>query len=155
MEHQSKVSVAISSMRFEEGRTEYLLQQRAREPFAGYIGLLTGKVLRGETIDEAAARILEEETGLSADFHVVAIKHKMDYDCEDKLLEDKFFFVVRASNISGPFKREFERGVNLWMSVGELEKTPHIFDGVEDALHWLHAPQLTFREVKHQASDCA
>ncbi|PIV90252.1 hypothetical protein COW46_05230 [Candidatus Gracilibacteria bacterium CG17_big_fil_post_rev_8_21_14_2_50_48_13] len=154
MEQVTKVSIALSSMRFEKNTTQYLLQKRGKEPFAGYIGLLTGKVQFGETIEEAAARLLESETGMTAEFHVVAIKHKLDYDCDNKLQEDKYFFVVCADNISGVFKKEFAGGTNLWMSVEDLEKAPHVFDGVEDSLHWLHSPQLTFREAKYISTEC-
>ena len=146
---QAKVSVALGSVRVEDGHTQYLIQERLKEPYYGYHGLLTGKVRWGETILEAAARELQEETGLAADLRIVAIKHKMDYAADGALLEDKFFYIVRAENLAGPFKHEYEGGRNLWLTKKELDGLDKVFDGVEDSLHWLESPQLTFKEVKY------
>lgn len=148
-ERQGKISVAIGSVREEKGRTEYMIQERLKEPYFGYHGLITGKIRLGETILDAAAREFEAETGLTAEFKVVAIKHKMDYDDRGELLEDKFFFVVRADNLQGPFKQEFEGGRNRWMTRAELDSSQKVFQGVEDNLNWLQTPQLTFKEVKY------
>lgn len=148
-EHQAKIGVAIGSVRVEGGHTEYLVQERMKQPYFGYLGLMTGKIRWGETVLEAAARILEEETGLSAELRIVAIKHKMDYAKEGALLEDKFFFIVLAENLTGPFKQEFEGGRNVWMTRTQLDESAKVFDGVEDSLHWLQTPQLTFKEVKY------
>lgn len=148
-ERQAKLGVAIGSVRSEGGRTEYLIQERLKHPYFGYLGLMTGKIRWGETVLEAAARELEEETGLSAELQIIAIKHKMDYDQDKGLLEDKFFFVIRADNLTGAFKQEFEGGRNRWMTKKELEESDKVFDGVEDSLHWLESPMLTFKEVKY------
>lgn len=149
-ERQGKIGVAISSVRVEGGHTQYLIQERLKQPYFGFHGLMTGKIRWGETVPEAAARVFEEETGLSAEFDIVAIKHKMDYDAAGELLEDKFFFVLRADNLSGPFKQEFEGGRNRWMTKAELDATEKVFEGVEDSLHWLQTPQLTYKEVKYR-----
>jgi 8-oxo-dGTP pyrophosphatase MutT (NUDIX family) len=53
--------------RMRDGRTEYLFQERLKQPYFGYWGLPSGKIRWGETILETALRELKEETGLEAD----------------------------------------------------------------------------------------
>lgn len=86
MERQPKLSVVIV---VENDKGEFLCQQRLKQPFYGYWGHMTGKIRWGETMIEAGARELKEETGLEADLRVAGFYHKMDYDQDDKMLEDK------------------------------------------------------------------
>jgi ADP-ribose pyrophosphatase len=55
-----KLSVVIV-LEDEEGR--HLQQQRLKQPYYGYWGHMTGKIRWGETMLEAGARELQEETG--------------------------------------------------------------------------------------------
>ncbi len=58
--------VTVDAVVFTErdGRLEVLLIQRGRDPFAGYWALPGGFVEMDETLEAAARRELEEETGL-------------------------------------------------------------------------------------------
>ena len=58
--------VTVDAVVFTErdGRLEVLLIQRGRDPFAGYWALPGGFVEMEETLEAAARRELEEETGL-------------------------------------------------------------------------------------------
>ena len=119
VERQPKVAVCLM-IRRDDGRQ--LVQQRLKQPFYGYWGRPTGKIRWGETIMDAAARELMEETGLEADFAFEQIYHKMDYNNETgEMLEDKIFFVVAGSNPRGTLVEEFEGGRNAWMTQQEYD----------------------------------
>ncbi|HZU76704.1 MAG TPA: NUDIX domain-containing protein, partial [Dehalococcoidia bacterium] len=59
------VAVAVVIFTVREGRLSVLLIHRAAEPFAGRWALPGGLLLPGETLDQAAARKLTGETGVS------------------------------------------------------------------------------------------
>jgi len=84
-ERQAKVAVGVVGIRMRIDSTEYLIQQRLKQPYYGFFGLVTGKVRWGETTEETAKREFKEETGLSADFKLVGIEHKLDYSMEKEL----------------------------------------------------------------------
>lgn len=62
-----------------KGRREFLCQQRLKQPYYGFWGRLGGKLRWGESFEEAAARELMEETGMTATFTYKTIYHKRDY----------------------------------------------------------------------------
>ena len=119
VERQPKVAVCLMIRRSDGTQ---LVQQRLKQPFYGYWGRPTGKIRWGETILEAAARELMEETGLEADLAFEQIYHKMDYNQETgDMLEDKIFFVVAGSDPRGTFIEQFEGGRNAWMTQKEYD----------------------------------
>lgn len=150
IERQAKVGVVVCAARGEGERREYLMQQRLKQPFYGYWGFVTGKIKWGETVLETAARELEEETGLTGDVTLRFIKHKMDYDKEGKLLEDKYFFECRVDNVKGVLLETFEGGRNKWMTRDQIFKLENIFDGLkEHGLDLIEGEGLSFREDKY------
>lgn len=137
VERQPKVAVCLM-IRREDGKQ--LVQQRLKQPFYGYWGRPTGKIRWGETILEAAARELMEETGLEADFAFEEIYHKRDYEQgTGKLLEDKIFFVIGAGNTRGALVEEFEGGRNAWMTPEEYADQPLSFEGPHSGLQQKHS----------------
>ena len=149
LEKQAKVGVLVGGVREKEGQSQYLVQQRLKQPYYGLHGFLTGKVKWGETILEAAARELKEETGLTGKLTLVGIHHKTDLSQEDQLLEDKYFFVIRAGRLKGKLKKEFEGGKNQWLTKKGLLKLPNLFDGVDLTLRMLNQNGLVFKEKKY------
>ena len=120
-----------------------------KQPYYGFYGFLTGKIKWGETVTEAAARELEEETGLKANPELIYIRHKMDYEVSGNLLEDKFFFGHRAVNCSGNLKENFDGGKNSWLTEKEILGLPNRFDGVEESLKMTENRKLVFVEKKY------
>ena len=151
-EKQAKVSILICATNKKQGVTKYLVQQRLKEPYFGFYGFITGKIKLGETIFETAKRELKEETGCVADLKLVGIKHKMDYSIDGKLLEDKFFFVIKASNLKGKMIEKFDGGKNIWMKEDEISKLPNLFDGVKETIRLTGDQKFQFLETKYKVS---
>ena len=134
IEKQPKVSVAITlERRNEKGEREFLFQQRKKNPYYDFWGRVGGKIRWGESVLEAAKRELREETGLEAEFEQRLLYHKRDFNkATGKLLEDKIFFCVYATEYTGEFIQEFEGGVNRWMTVEEFHQKPKRFTSVDE-----------------------
>lgn len=138
VERQPKVAVCLM-IRRKDGKQ--LVQQRLKQPFYGYWGRPTGKIRWGETILDAAARELMEETGLTADLQFETVYHKMDYNKQTgEMLEDKIFFIVGGSDPRGTLIEEFEGGRNAWMTQAEyaaqelsFESNKGYLDNAKDA----------------------
>lgn len=118
MERQPKSAVIFGLRREKDGTTEYLFQERRKNPYFGFWGLPSGKIQWGETIAETARRESLEETGLDADFTVVSVYHEAVRNTENqKIIEDKIFFIVRGDNVRGELVADFEGGHNEWRTV--------------------------------------
>jgi len=117
IQKQPKLSVLLMISRLnEQGETEYLLQQRFRNPFYGYWGNITGPVRWGEAVEEATIRELRKQTGLSGSFEVKSVYRKRDYsDNTGMLLEDKLFTIVEVTNLWGELSNEWSGGHNAWI----------------------------------------
>lgn len=150
LEKQAKIGVAVCCVKHIKGLKKYLIQQRLKQPYYGFYGFITGKIVWGETVEETAKRELKEETGLTADLSLVEIKHKMDYSGEGKLLEDKYFFVFRGNNPKGKLIESFEGGKNFWLTKKEIHELPGLFDGVRSRLKILDSKKLLFNEMKYK-----
>jgi hypothetical protein len=130
IERQPKVSVAlIVGRKSKTGQKEYLCQQRLKNPYFGFWGRFGGKVRWGESFEEAAARELEEETGLTGEFAMRLVYRKRDFDKKTKeLLEDKIFLIMEATKYSGDLVEHFEGGYNKWMTQTEFGTTEKHFE---------------------------
>lgn len=146
LERQAKVGVQLICIK----DSKYLIQQRLKQPYYGFFGFLGGKISWGETVFETVKRELMEETGLTGKFKLVGIRHKMDYDQEGNLLEDKYFFVVKITNIKGKLKTRFEGGRNQWLTKKEYLQQENLFDGVEKSLQIAGQNGLVFSEEKYK-----
>lgn len=150
VERQPKVAVCLI-IHDAEGRT--LMQQRLKQPYFGWWGRPTGKIRWGETILEAAARELMEETGLEADLQFRGVYHKMDFNQEtNELLEDKIFFNISATNPRGELTEDFEGGRNQWMTDAEISQLEHSFVKVDDPRQMNTPGEISFVESRHNYS---
>ncbi len=156
IEKQPKVSVALIVERQNGKRREFIVQQRLKQPYYGFYGRLGGKVRWGESFEEAAARELQEETGLTGTFTFSHIFHKRDYKRSDgSLLEDKIFVVMHCSDASGNMMETFEGGKNFWMTQEELVAQDHIFESARDFVTYYdqgisyHAQEYTYDDTEY------
>jgi ADP-ribose pyrophosphatase YjhB (NUDIX family) len=144
VERQAKTGAVIVAM----NNGKILMQQRLKQPYYGFHGFISGKIRWGERVEETAEREFMEETGLSATFKLAAIEHKMDYSSENTILEDKFFYIFRATQVKGKLVEEFEGGKNIWIEEKKISTLPDIFPDVFKIIEMVKAKQLTFYEEK-------
>ncbi len=149
LERQAKLGILVIPINIVDGTTLYLTQTRLKQPFYGFRGFITGKISWGEEIFQTASRELEEEAGLSASLELAGIEHKMDYDKEtNQILEDKFFYVVRATKVKGVLITDFEGGRNTWLTQDEILSDKSVFQDVSLLLNKIAEPTLFFHEQK-------
>lgn len=150
IERQPKVSLLICGWRNRAGteELEFLITERLKNPYYGFLARVGGKLRWGETILDGAARELKEESGLEADLQYVGIYHKMDYQHKtDELLEDKIFICITAQNFRGEFLETYEGGANHWMTLEEIKAHGKWFYGVyEESMNFVNGTYPTFVE---------
>lgn len=150
IERQPKVAVLLAVEKDVDGEKQLLFQQRTKNPYFGYWGFPSGKIRWGETITQTAARELEEETGLSADFKTVGLYHEHTFvDGEEDAVEDKMFFVVHCTNPHGDLIEKYEGGVNKWMTIDESRKLKKRYTSFETELEMIIGNRDVFTEETH------
>jgi len=145
IEKQAKVSVLAVCT----SGSKLLMQKRLKQPFYGHLGFISGKIKWGETIYDAVARELEEETGLSGNLRLAGIEHKIDYSKDNKLLEDKYFYVFEITDCAGELIEEFEGGKNMWIEEEEIRKSEELFNDVLPLIEIIKKNRLNFLEKKY------
>lgn len=147
IEKQPKLVVDIG---VERGDGTFLFQERRKQPYYGYWGFPTGKIRWGETILEAAARELQEETGLHATLRIVGTHHKLDYDERGKILEDKYLILVHGTDPAGEMFIETETHTNHWLTPDEYRNLDKRFGDIDETLRYLRDSQPFLTETKYQ-----
>jgi 8-oxo-dGTP diphosphatase len=148
IEKQPKLSVVLI---VEKGNGEMLQQQRLKHPYYGYWGFATGKVRWGETLIEAGARELMEETGLTADLRVVGFYHKMDYEKDSgELLEDKYFCIIHGTNPKGELIVDAEGHHNEWMTNEDFVIKEKQFGNVKETVSLIRQDGHVILERKYE-----
>jgi ADP-ribose pyrophosphatase YjhB (NUDIX family)/predicted transcriptional regulator len=143
MEQTPRISVVLWVTN-EEGCV--LRQQRRKQPYYGYWTRPTGKVRRGETIIDAAARKLLEETKLTADWSIKGVEHRIDRDASGRLYDDKYLFTVVGRHPRGELSPQKAGMKNYWMSEEEYAKKTKRF-GKPLSTDMLHTnEELLFNE---------
>lgn len=148
IERQAKVAVLIVAQKGKEEKV-YLIQQRLKQPYYGFWGFVSGKIKWGEEVLEAARRELKEETGLEGKLSFAGVYHKIDHNSDgSNLLEDKFFFRVKATNLKGKLIETFEGGKNVWLTKKGIKKLPDLFPDVLTTIELTESPEINFYEKK-------
>ncbi len=108
----------------------FLLVERGKEPWKGWLAFPGGGIEPGETPEEAAIRELKEETALYARslFHVITV----DLALEGNAYEKSYYLsVYRALEISGIERPGDDAAAIHWLTVEEME-TANVTDSTLD-----------------------
>jgi 8-oxo-dGTP pyrophosphatase MutT (NUDIX family) len=108
----------------ENGKRLILMQERNRHPYKGDIyPSVSGKVLLGEKLLDAAERKLKEETGLICkNFSFLGTFRKMRYDHNKHLIEDTLYHYCFGNELDGECVEENEFGRNFWTNYQEAKE---------------------------------
>jgi ADP-ribose pyrophosphatase YjhB (NUDIX family) len=117
-----KVSVLVYLTRVREGKTEILMQKRMRQPYYGDIDTVSGKIVLGESAEDAAQRKLKHETGLSASVRFVGIIRKIRKNRSGNIFEDTIYHVCSAEKPEGELIVNNEYGENFWIGIEKAKK---------------------------------
>lgn len=133
---QAKLSMQlIISRQRPDGQTEYVCQERLRQPYMRYSGLPSGPVGWGEAAEDAARRECLKQTGLTAQFAVRTVCRVRDYDWQaGRVLEDKLFIVLQAQDISGELGNEWPHGRNAWLTLEQMMEQPKAYSSTSKVL---------------------
>jgi len=147
IEKQPKLVVDIG---IENDDGTFLFQERSKQPYYGYWGFPTGKIRWGETILQAAARELMEETGLTAELRVIGTHHKLDYDEHGVMLEDKYLILVHGTHPKGELMVETESHVNHWLTPAAYRKLQKRFGDIDETLAFIRGKSAFITEATYQ-----
>lgn len=130
VEKQPKTSVLLVVVRYNEKKKEeeYLVNKRLRQPYYGKVGLLTGKVRFGESLEQAVKRELYEESGLSAgSVKLLSIYHKIRTK-EVETVQDVIFYRHLVTEVSGDLITKTAFQENFWATAKELQQRDDRYD---------------------------
>lgn len=132
IERQPKSAVIIVVSNADK---QFVVQERLKHPYYGFWGFPGGKIRWGETILEAAARELDEETGLSASLHYQGVYHEHVRSMEtNEIIEDKIFHIVSGTHPIGELRESFEGGRSSWLRVEDIRLKDHVYKSFETEL---------------------
>jgi ADP-ribose pyrophosphatase YjhB (NUDIX family)/predicted transcriptional regulator len=137
---QPKLSLFLVVSRKTKDTTEYLFQERLRNPYYGYWGNISGPAKWGQQFEDTARAELQKQTGLTAEFAVNSFFRATDYDAaSDELLEDKLFIVMTAQEPKGKLSNEWSGGYNAWMTLDTFDKQRKRFQDTSEVLKAVRA----------------
>ncbi len=146
IERQAKLDIAINAFRTGNGKTEFLIHKRLKEPFYGWYGTHSGKIRWGEFPIETAKREFLEETGLTGNFELKGIVHYQHIHKDGTFLEDKYFWIYWVENPTGELKTKVPEGENIWMTEEEFKRLDHVFASFEEMMEVKNAKSLVYIE---------
>ncbi len=148
LEKQSKIHLVHVCRRFEDGNQFFLLQERKKHPFFGWLGFPSGKLKYGHDIFEEVQRELLEETGLRGKPELKIVKHvRVRVAGSNEVLDDKFFYYFDFVEPQGEFVAETIEGRNIWMTPEQFQAAPNIFENVIPIFDQIETDRILFEEV--------
>jgi ADP-ribose pyrophosphatase YjhB (NUDIX family) len=127
---------------------QWLLHQRAYQPFLGRKSFPYGKLHWGESLQEAATRELRDKTSLSAE--------KLDHcgNCYllvqegEELITHMLCHIFRAENLQGELRPDGEKGPCDWELVNNPADTSYYLPGFTDVFALAANPSPEFKEIR-------
>lgn len=114
---------------------KYIIQERLKNPYYGFITFYSGKIHWGESIYETAVRETLEETGLvtsADDWQWRGIYHeRVRHSNDGEIVEDKIFYIFYTEKFKGDLVVDFEGGKNYWMTLDEVRNNPKHYKSFE------------------------
>jgi ADP-ribose pyrophosphatase YjhB (NUDIX family) len=112
--------LAVSACVWRDGRV--LIVRRGKPPITGIWSLPGGRVEPGETLRDAAARELQEETGVSADLqHLVDVAEVIRRDGDGELTYHYAIACFTGPWIAGDGRAASDASDVQWISPDDLE----------------------------------
>jgi len=122
---------------------EILVQKRNRHPHRGEISTISGRVMVGEKVVEAAKRRLKEEAGLEANFEHWGDFRAIRKTANGKLFEDIIFCICKADEPTGELVSHSEYGENWW------DKFDKIFEYLNDDVAVAKIEKIMLAKIKN------
>ncbi len=134
-----KINVITIVSRINKGKIEILSQVRKSNPSYGKVGVMGGVVLKGELMEEAAARKLNQETGLIAKLKLVGYERRIMYR-KGEIFSDVMFPITYADSFSGELISDTKFGHNMWLPINEAIKNESVdYDSLKTVVKVLKA----------------
>ena len=130
---------------------EILIQRRYREPHLGQFVLPGGRVRFGEPVHEAVQRVVYSENGISGTYQLLGVRHIIE-ETERDALQDKYFFVFKATSITGNLELSGPTGTNQWILMSDLEKDDNLLHGLLDLTAMRNGTPEFFEEMQNLQS---
>lgn len=134
-----KINVITIVSRVVDGKIEILNQVRKSNPSFGKVGVMGGVVLKGELLEPAATRKLQQETGLTAEFKILGCERRIMYK-SGELFSDLMFPIGYADTFEGTLIEDTAFGHNTWVPIDEaIANESAEFDSIASINIVLHA----------------
>lgn len=143
---QGFLAVRLLLAKEENGQQLLLMQKRSAVPFKGTYATPGDKILFSEDVHVAAKRAMLMQTGLECDMQLKGIKHYKD-NYLGKIVQDKYFFVFRASNPRGLLKTQGRTGENMWLTYDEAIAVPPAIQGAKNIVDTALGDGFSFEEL--------
>lgn len=133
---QFKVGMFIDVVRKKGTKQQLLLHKRLKHPHYGYIGVVTGKLRWGESIEDNAKRELMEEVGIEAKSpEIIGVVREVFRDKSNKKVGDGVFFVIVVEDWKGDIAEKGPEGEYFWYDIDAILSLDDIFrEGFESGL---------------------
>jgi hypothetical protein len=125
-----KLNVITIVSRIHNKEIQILNQLRTSHPSFGKVGVMGGVVRKGESIEDAANRKLQVETGLEASFKLIGMERRLMY-VKDELFADMLFPITYSDECYGEILEETAYGKNMWVPIDKaIENESDPFDSI-------------------------
>jgi ADP-ribose pyrophosphatase YjhB (NUDIX family) len=143
---QGFLAVRVVLSKQEDGQEYFLMQDRQLVPYKGTYGIPGDKILFGEDVADAAKRAMREQAGFDCKVALCGLTHYKERYL-GRIVQDKFFFVFRATYVSGQLMEIGKKGnKNVWLSLDNLRMSPKTLYNVLDMIEMTRSGRLKIDE---------